>query len=54
MCRADIAPDACQPLAQLLADMARALAEQAGVPAADVRIGPVDFGPDPAALGASS
>lgn len=54
MCRADIAPDAQQPLAHLLADMARALADQTGVPADDVRIGPVDFGPKPAPIGASS
>lgn len=54
MCRAEIAPAVCQPLAQLLADMGRVLAEQAGVPAVEVLIGPVDFGPDPAALGASS
>lgn len=46
MCRADIASDARQPLARVLADMAGALAAQSGVPASDVHIGPVDFGED--------
>lgn len=44
MCRADITPAARPLLGQILAHMAGALAQQAGVPAADVRIGPVDFG----------
>lgn len=44
MCRADIAPAARPLLGQILGDMAAALADQAGVPASEVRIGPVDFG----------
>lgn len=44
MCRADIAPDARPLLGQILGDMAQRLADQAGVPAGDVVIGPVDFG----------
>ena len=44
MCRADIAPAARGLLGQILGDMAQQLADQAGVPARDVLIGPVDFG----------
>lgn len=44
MCRSDITPNARPRLGQLLADLAAALAAEAGVPAGDVRIGPVDFG----------
>lgn len=44
MCRADIAPAARPLLGQILAGMATALANQAGVPASEVRCGPVDFG----------
>lgn len=54
MCRADIAPDARQPLARVLSDIAAALAAQDGVPASDVRIGPVDFGPEPRQAGVPS
>lgn len=46
MCRADVAPAAEAPLARLLVDMAAALAQQLGHNPADVRIGPVDFGPE--------
>lgn len=46
MCRADVAPEAQAPLARLLVDMAAALAELEGLDPADVRIGPVDFGPE--------
>lgn len=44
MCRADIAPGARGLLGELLGTMARSLADESGVPAADVIIGPVDFG----------
>jgi hypothetical protein len=44
MCRADIAPAARPVLSRILADMAQQLADEAGVPADRVRIGPVDFG----------
>jgi len=44
MCRADVAEGAIRPLAQVLATMARVLAERAGVDPREVRIGPVDFG----------
>lgn len=44
MCRVDIAPAARPLLGQILADMAQELADQSGVPADQVRIGPVDFG----------
>lgn len=44
MCRADIAPAARPLLGQILAGMATALADESGVPASEVRIGPVDFG----------
>lgn len=47
MCRADIAPNAATRVAQLLGAMATALAERDGIPASDVRIGPVDFGTEP-------
>lgn len=47
MCRADVAPAAQAPLARLLVDMAHALAEQEDLDPASVRIGPVDFGPEP-------
>lgn len=45
MCRADVAPEAQRPLAQVLVALAAALAVQEGFDIADVRIGPVDFGP---------
>lgn len=44
MCRADIAPAVRGLLGQILAGMATALADESGVPASEVRIGPVDFG----------
>lgn len=46
MCRADIAPAAQAPLAALLVEMAAKLAAEHGHDPADVRIGPVDFGPE--------
>lgn len=46
MCRADVAPAAQAPLAALLVEMAAALAGVEGFDPANVRIGPVDFGPD--------
>lgn len=51
MCRADVHPDAQAPLAALLTDMAHAIAEAEGIDPADVRIGPVDFGPEPTTEG---
>jgi len=44
MCRSDITAAARPLLGRILGDMATALAQQAGVPAEQVRIGPVDFG----------
>lgn len=44
MCRADVSPPAAGPLAAMLVDMARVLADREGVDPATVRIGPVDFG----------
>lgn len=45
MCRATVTPDARQPLAHLIRDMAAVLAQQHGASTDDVHIGPVDFGP---------
>lgn len=45
MCRATVTPDARQPLATLLRDMAAVLADRVGARPDDVQIGPVDFGP---------
>jgi hypothetical protein len=47
MCRADVAPAAEPVLASILVEMAAALAAMEGLDARDVRIGPVDFGPEP-------
>lgn len=44
MCRADVTASAAEPLAAILVDMARVLADREGVNPAEVRIGPVDFG----------
>lgn len=46
MCRADVTPAAEATLAKLLTDMAAVIAAQEGVDPHDVRIGPVDFGPE--------
>lgn len=46
MCRADVADTAELPLAALLVDLARAIADAEGVDPGQVRIGPVDFGPE--------
>jgi hypothetical protein len=51
MCRADVAVEAQAPLASILVEMATALAAMEGHDPADVRIGPVDFGPEPTDLG---
>jgi len=48
MCRADVVEDAQRAVAALLVHMAGVLADQAGVPASEVTIGPVDLGPEPA------
>jgi len=47
MCRADVADAAAPALAALLVDLARRLAELEQVDPRSVRIGPVDFGPEP-------
>jgi hypothetical protein len=44
MCRADVEPQAQEVVAHLLRDMAQALADEARIDVARVRIGPVDFG----------
>jgi len=44
MCSADIEPAAETALAELLADIAAALAAERGADHVSVRIGPVDFG----------
>jgi hypothetical protein len=46
MCRAQVVEPAAMPLAAMLTNMARVLAERDGVDPAMVRIGPVDFGPE--------
>jgi hypothetical protein len=46
MCRADVHPDARAALAAVLIDMRGVLAAQADVDPDEVRIGPVDFGPE--------
>lgn len=46
MCRSDVALATAKPLAALLVAIAARLAEIEGADFADVRIGPVDFGPD--------
>lgn len=47
MCRADVDPPARTALASVLTDLRDALAAQHQVDPDTVRIGPVDFGPDP-------
>jgi hypothetical protein len=47
MCRAHLSPDAERAVADLLDDLATALAHERGIPREAVRIGPVDFGSDP-------
>jgi hypothetical protein len=44
MCRADVEPRAEEAVAYLLHDIAQALADEAHVDLARIRIGPVDFG----------
>ena len=44
MCRADLEPQAREPVAHLLRDIAHSLADQENVDVARIRIGPVDFG----------
>jgi hypothetical protein len=44
MCRADVEPQARAALVTLVGDIAKALADQARVDVATIRIGPVDFG----------
>lgn len=47
MCRSDVDPRAESTLAAILDEMAHALAASVGARREDVRIGPVDFGPEP-------
>jgi hypothetical protein len=46
MCRSDIASTARPLLGRILGDMAQRLADEHGVLASEVVIGPVDFGDD--------
>lgn len=46
MCRSDVDPRAESTLAAILDEMARVLAALAEARREDVRIGPVDFGPE--------
>jgi len=46
MCRADVAPEAREPLGALLTAMREALAAQWNVHPDAIRVGPVDLGKD--------
>lgn len=48
MCRADVTPDAEGKLAEVLGAMADRLAALLGADRDRIRIGPVDFGDEPA------